>query len=143
MCVLDMHTCSPTSQSELCQSPFRPDDVFIVEDEPVARRALLYLMLSRGYSVSAFGSAEEAIKSAKRSGIPRVLLVDLHLPGMNGIEFIRHLENASAAVFPVLITAAGTEELDRIRGRHPVICLPKPLDFGRLVGLLEERHRSN
>ncbi len=118
-------------------------DVIIVEDDSVSRRALLALVASQGFAARAFRSAEEALWEVEREGVPNVVLVDLHLPGMNGMDFIRHMERASATVLPVLITAAGPDVLDPIRRAHPVRYLQKPLEFWRLVSLLNERSEVN
>ena len=118
-------------------------DVLIVEDEPVSRRALQALVTAHGYASRAFSTAEEALSVVDREGVPHIALVDLHLPGMNGIEFIRRLEQVSPTVMPVLITAAGTDVLADVNGVHPVQCLRKPLEFGRLITLLRERVEAN
>ena len=118
-------------------------DVIIVEDEPVSRRALQALVTAHGFASRAYSTAEEALGVVAREGVPGVVLVDFHLPGMNGIEFIRQVEAASATVFPVLITAAGADELDRIRRCRPVLCMRKPLDFNRLLALLRHQGAVN
>ena len=118
-------------------------DVIIVEDEPVSRRALQALVTAHGLASRAFPTAEEALRAVARDGVPGVVLVDLHLPGMNGIEFIRRMEQASDTVLPVLITAAGSDVLDQISRDYPVRCLRKPLEFRRLVALLNERAAAN
>src|SRR5689334_18545612 len=66
------------------------DGVLIVEDERVARRALANLLAASGYVAQAAGSAEEALGLLNLKGQPpKVILVDLNLPGMNGLDFIR------------------------------------------------------
>ncbi len=116
-----------------------PCDVIIVEDELISRRALLALVTAHGFASRAYQSAEEALKAVAEDGVPAIALVDFHLPGMNGIDFIRHIEAVSATVLPVLITAAGSDELDRIRRSRQVLCFRKPLDFTRLIALLNEQ----
>ena len=118
-------------------------DVVIVEDEPVSRRALQSLVAAEGFATRSFSSAEEALSAVAADGVPDVVLVDYNLPGMDGIEFIRRLERASATVMPVLITAAGADTLDAIRASHPVTCLRKPLDFGRLLSLINQWPTGN
>jgi DNA-binding response OmpR family regulator len=118
-------------------------DVIIVEDEPMSRRALQMLVTAHGLASRAFPTAEEALREVAREGVPGIVLVDLHLPGMNGIEFIRRVAQASATVLPVLITAASSDVLGEIAGACAVRCLRKPLEFGRLVAVLNERASAN
>ena len=118
-------------------------DVLIVEDEPVSRRALRALVASRGFLTDAASSGEDALRTVARQGLPKIALVDLDLPGMNGIEFIKRLEALNPGVFPVLITAAAGEIVDDIRRRYPVAYLRKPLDFDRLMVMIDERREQN
>ena len=110
--------------------------VLIVEDEHVARRALTMLLASIGYRIKAVGSAEEALRALETDAAsvsPRVALVDLNLPGMNGVEFISRLEQIEPAVLPVLMTAAGEDDVrDAVKDRN-LVYLRKPLDLGELL----------
>ena len=112
-------------------------EVLIVEDEHVARRALGSLLKASGYCTSAAGSAEEALRLLEDQPTPpRVALVDLNLPGMNGIDFIGRLEQLAPSVHAVLMTGAGDEPLAAaLRERH-VEYVRKPLDFSRLLTLI-------
>jgi CheY-like chemotaxis protein len=113
--------------------------VLIVEDEHVARRALSMLLASSGYVIRAVGSAEEALRilEGEESAIPpQVALVDLDLPGMNGLDFISRLEQMEPAILPVLITAAGEDIVgDAVRDRQ-LVYLRKPLDVGELLTII-------
>jgi len=116
--------------------------VLIVEDEPVSRRALKALVSSRGMQVEAVESAEEALRQVSRAGLPTVALIDLELPGMNGMDLIRKLHGMrreTAEPFTVLMTAANMETVDRLRQDSSVPFLRKPLDFDRLMTLIENR----
>ena len=114
--------------------------MLIVEDEGVSRRALTALMTASGYHADAAGSAEEALHAVRDEGVhPDIALVDLDLPGMNGLELIRQLARMEPGVFPILITAANGEPLaDRLR-KQGVAYLRKPLDFERLMSLLDSK----
>jgi DNA-binding NtrC family response regulator len=113
--------------------------VLIVEDERVARRALTMLLASSGYVIKAVGSAEEALNVLEGEGTaisPRVALVDLNLPGMNGLDFISRLEEMDPAVLPVLMTAAGDDIVgDAVRDRQ-LAYLRKPLNVGELLTVI-------
>jgi DNA-binding NtrC family response regulator len=113
-----------------------PASVLIVEDERSSRTALSRLLAQSGYDNQAVASAEDALQLIRRSGVPRVALVDLNLPGMSGLDLIEKLSRIDPAVVIVLTTAAGGEPLmERVRD-FGVEYLRKPLDFNRLLGLL-------
>ena len=113
--------------------------VIIVEDEPISRRALAAIMVAEGYRTSAYTCAEDALTSEGHHGGPCVVLADLNLPGMSGIEFIHRMGDFDRAIFPVLITAAGGAEFDDAQSDENITCFRKPLDVKRLLDLLGER----
>ncbi len=118
--------------------------VLIVEDERVARRAMATLLSSCGYATAVAGSAEEALGLLGRTGaMPDVALVDLDLPGMNGLDLIAQLEKLDPSVFLVLVTSAGGEALAERVGELGVAYMRKPVDFDRLLTVINqnaERH---
>src|SRR5205823_3724843 len=91
-----------------------PANVMIVEDERVSRRALAALMSASGYKTEAMASAEEALDALSAGTHPDIALVDLDLPGMNGLDFIGQLTRLDPAVFPVLITASNGDRLSSL-----------------------------
>ena len=114
-------------------------NVLIVEDERVSRRALAALMSASGYETKAAGSAEEALHALETGIHPDIALVDLDLPGMNGLDFIGRLANLEPGVFPVLITAANGDNLSNTLQQRGVAYLRKPLDFDRLLSIIGEK----
>jgi DNA-binding NtrC family response regulator len=113
-----------------------PALVLIVEDERSSRTALSRLLAQSGYDNQAVASGEDALRLIRRSGVPRVALVDLNLPGMSGLELIEKLSRIDPSVQIVLTTAAdGDRVMERVRD-FGVEYLRKPLDFNRLLGLL-------
>jgi CheY-like chemotaxis protein len=73
----------------------------------------------------------------ERDGVqPRFALIDLDLPGMNGLELIRRLERLSPHILAMLITATGRERLERILQNHHLLYFRKPLDFNALLSAL-------
>jgi CheY-like chemotaxis protein len=117
-------------------------DVMIVEDEAVARRALASLLKSHGYHIVAYASAEDALRAVD-SNPPDVALVDVDLPGMNGLDLIRQLENLSPHVMAVLITAAAGDRIENFRRQRDVAYLRKPLDFRHLLRVLARSSDGN
>ncbi len=117
--------------------------ILIVEDDAVTRRALAALLSACGYSTEAVATGEEAMKLVNAGHVPGVALVDLDLPGMNGLEFISQLEEVSPGAFSVLLTAADRDKLDAFRRTQSFIYLRKPVDFKHLLHLIDERPLHN
>lgn len=113
--------------------------VLIVEDERVSRQAMAYLLEQSGFRPAACESAEEALERLGDEPPPPVALIDVDLPGMSGLELIVRLEKLRPGLFAVLITAAGGERIERFRKAHDVQYIRKPVDFRRLLELLDER----
>jgi CheY-like chemotaxis protein len=112
------------------------EELLLVEDEEISRRALALLLHSKGYQIRTAASAEEALQLLNHGGHPQMALVDLDLPGMSGLELIKHLSQQHPAIPAVLITASSIERLKEALGDHSVTYLRKPLDFNRLLNLL-------
>jgi CheY-like chemotaxis protein len=117
--------------------------VLIVEDEATSRRALSMLLSGCGYRPEAFASGEAALRALQRGPRPRIAHIDLDLPGMNGLDLIRHLEQLDPSVFPVLITATSSEVLAAKLHDRPIAYLRKPLDFDNLLALLHQQQMNN
>jgi DNA-binding NtrC family response regulator len=90
-------------------TPALADRVLIVEDEDNARRA--YELMLRGWGLEVFGcsTAEEALSRFSEFR-PSVILADIGLPGMSGIEMLAKLGDALNTVPAIVITGEGREE---------------------------------
>ena len=95
-----------------------PERVLIVDDHPLTRSALAALLEQHGFAVVGQASdGEEAIELAAALQ-PQLVLLDLSMPGMDGLAALPRLRAASPGCEVVVLTASGTEEnlLDAIRG---------------------------
>ena len=83
--------------------------ILIVEDEPKMRRLLEISLGEEGHSVRCVGDAETALKGLARE--PADLVVtDLKLPGMSGLDFLQEAKRMSASTPMIVMTAYGTVE---------------------------------
>jgi DNA-binding NtrC family response regulator len=114
-------------------------DVLIVEDERVSRRAMAYLLQTSGYHPAAYESAEDALRHLDGVRPPPVVLVDVDLPGMSGLDLLERLEKLRPDLKAVIISAADGERIEQFRRGHDVSYMRKPVDFPRLLEML---HRS-
>ena len=92
--------------------------ILVVDDHPLTREALSSLLEQHGFDVVAQASdGEEAIGMA-RSEQPELVLLDLTMPGMDGLTALPHIREAAPDAEVVVLTASGTEEnlLNAIRG---------------------------
>ena len=92
--------------------------ILIVDDHPLTRDALAALLEQNGFAVvGQAADGETAVLRARDLG-PDVILLDLSLPGMNGLEALPQLREAAPDAEVVVLTASGTEEnlLAAIRG---------------------------
>jgi DNA-binding response OmpR family regulator len=87
--------------------------VLIVDDDALMRRSLAFSLEQAGYRVSTAGSAEDALALARRDR-PDLALLDIGLPGMDGLEALRSFR--FDADFPIIFVSARRRELDQVLG---------------------------
>lgn len=92
-------------------APAETGRVLVVDDEAPMRRALEINLEARGYDVCLAASGEEALSVAARRH-PDVVLLDLGLPGISGIEVIEGLRGWTKV--PIIVVSARDEEFDKV-----------------------------
>ncbi len=102
--------------------------ISVVDDDQSVRESLGRLIRSVGYGVQVFGSAEEFL-SASQGRQADCLILDIRMPGMNGLELQRQLSASHYGLPVIFITAHGSDEQARTRalGAGAVAYLLKPL----------------
>jgi len=113
--------------------------ILIVEDEPATSWALAEGLADDGFTIDTFRTAEEAWTwlQQKRSDL---VISDLRLPGMSGLDLARKLRRGRHAQPVIIVTAYGTpESLDHLRDAGVVDCFPKPF---AIDGLRRSVHRA-
>jgi DNA-binding response OmpR family regulator len=80
-----------------------PNPILLVEDDETAREAFRMMLICEGFDVEAVGSAEDAIAEISRWK-PAAVLLDLHLPLMNGLECLRNFRSQQSNVPVALLT---------------------------------------
>lgn len=90
--------------------------ILIVDDEPDIVELVSYNLKKEGYSVRSASSGEEGLKAAK-SDVPDLIVLDLMLPGVDGLEVCRLLKaDPKTGAVPVLILSAKGGEADVVAG---------------------------
>jgi two-component system cell cycle response regulator DivK len=116
------------------------EPILIVDDNPANLKLARVLLLGEGYAVRTAVDAEDALRLLQ-SFRPRLILMDIQLPGMDGLELTRRLK-ADAGTRDIVILALtayamkGDEEKARAAGCDGYVV--KPIDIGSLPGVIAE-----
>jgi two-component system response regulator RegA len=123
-------------------SGLRPKgSVLLVEDEPRLRELLARAMTQWGFTVELARSAEEALRSVGDDP-PEIALLDLNLPGMDGLECLSKLRERDPAVQGIVLTGFGSVAAAK-RAVHLEVVefLTKPCHLGELEKALDRAMR--
>jgi two-component system, OmpR family, phosphate regulon response regulator PhoB len=91
-------------------------DVLVVEDEPDIRTLVVHHLTRDGFRCRTAATGPEALASVRRAP-PDLLILDLMLPELNGIEVCRRLRaDAATAAVPIIMLTARADEVDRVVG---------------------------
>jgi len=111
--------------------------VLIVEDDPDQREAITLALQSEGYSVVTAGSGVEALETLDAGTKPCMILLDLMMPEMDGIQFRREqLKSDAFAEIPVVVVSA-FGQMTRAKYLQVADYLRKPLDLDQLLAVIE------
>jgi DNA-binding response OmpR family regulator len=113
-----------------------PKHVLIVDDDELLRRSLAFNLERSGYRVSTAADAEDGLGLARRDH-PDLVLLDISLPGMDGLEALRQFQGYVAA--PVIFLTARRRELDQVLGLELGAddYVTKPFDFDVLLARIK------
>lgn len=90
--------------------------VLIIEDEPELQEILTYNLEALGYQVHVYDHGTRGLEAVQKL-MPDIILLDVMLPGMNGLEVCRHLRsNNSTKRIPIMMLTAKSEEVDQLVG---------------------------
>jgi len=106
------------------------DDILVVDDNELNRRLLEFILAASSYRVRSVGDATQALE-AIRASRPRVILMDIQLPGMSGLDLTRQLkaDPATREIAIIAVTAyamKGDREKARDAGCDDYVT--KPID---------------
>ncbi|MFA6170641.1 MAG: response regulator transcription factor [Candidatus Margulisiibacteriota bacterium] len=91
-------------------------EILVVDDEKDIVEAIEYNLKNEGYKVAKAFDGPSAVKMAKEKN-PALILLDLMLPGMNGLDVCKTLKNnAATAAIPIIMLTARGEEADKVIG---------------------------
>jgi two-component system cell cycle response regulator DivK len=121
------------------------EPILVIDDNPANAALLTFLLQKNGYEVRAAADANEAL-AILHTFVPRVVMMDLQLPGMDGLTLTRKLK-AEAATRDIVIIALTAYAM---RGDHERALaagcdgyVTKPIDTRALPGVVAEFLRSS
>ena len=116
----------------------QPPRILVVDDEVDTCRNLSDILTDLGYQVDVAFDGSSALELVKRNAYD-VALLDLRMPGMDGLELFHHLRELRPGTVGIIVTAyAGTDTAERALAAGAWQVLAKPVDFARLLALVEE-----
>lgn len=90
--------------------------VFVVEDDTSIAELIAYALRSGGFAVETFADGE-CLLAALADTLPDLLLLDIMLPGLDGLSVLRRMrESARTAALPVILLTAKSSEYDKVVG---------------------------
>ena len=90
--------------------------IYIVEDEPDIRETISYNLTQEGFKVHEFSDAESCLKKIENHR-PDLLILDLMLPGISGLDLCKYIRSKNELnMISIIMLTAKSEEVDRILG---------------------------
>jgi FixJ family two-component response regulator len=112
--------------------------VFVVDDDASVRKALTRLLKSAGHSVEGFASAREFLDSDWRNRRVACLVLDVRMPGLNGLDLQHELQSENAILPIIFVTGHGSIPMGvNAMKEGAVDFLPKPVRDSELLDAIE------
>ena len=112
----------------------RNRSILVVDDDAAAVDSITDILVGEGYTVSSAKNGKDALAHLKGAALPRVIILDLFMPEMDGWEFRRaQLKDEKLRDIPVIVMTGASV----YAGIDANVIVHKPLDVERFVSLLE------
>jgi len=113
--------------------------ILLVEDDADIMGAMAAILEDEGYCVVHASDGEEALRALREGLRPCVIVLDLFMPGMSGIEFRRvQGSDPSIAQVPVIVVSGVANMRKEIQSMGVARCFTKPVDVPALLGAVTE-----
>ena len=119
---------------------FDPISILLVEDDQISRLAVKTLLGDKGHHVIIAENGREAINHLEQQNVD-VIIMDVHMPEMNGIEAVKIIKEQSLTNAPIIGMTASVMNDERqsyIEAGMEVL-IEKPLNFEKLMGILKNK----
>lgn len=130
----------PARKQEAGAAPAGPDTgeaILIVDDEQLVRDLLVQFLNLRGYHALGATNGAQALAMVEQDP-PDLILMDLMLPGMSGVEVLRRLREKHFSGAIIIVTGSYDEELlQDAWSLHPQEAISKPIDLDKLLAIIQ------
>ncbi|WP_255458584.1 response regulator [Nitrospira sp. KM1] len=114
-----------------------PETILVIDDEQLVRDLLVQFLNLRGYRAVGAKDGQHALDLTERTA-PDLVLLDLFLPGMGGVEVLRRLRQSGFEGPVIVITGSQDEEvLEEAWALRPQEVLSKPVDLERMLSIIQ------
>jgi len=116
------------------------EKILCVDDEDAIRKLCTVYLAKRGYLVEAVANGVEALRLVETKGPPDLVVTDVNMPLMNGLELVKRLrEDRRTARTPIIVLSAAKQEQDILAGySHGADdYIGKPIDLAVLAAKIE------
>lgn len=111
--------------------------IYLVDDDDTVREAIRTLLDCAGFSVADFASGADFLRYA-RPGAGDCLVLDVHMPGMSGLELLDQMQRDGAVITTILMTGRPEPAIERAARRAGASLLAKPFRSGELLRAIEQ-----
>jgi CheY-like chemotaxis protein len=113
------------------------ETILIVDDEQLVRDLLVQFLSLRGYRAMGVKDGPQALSMVEQAP-PDLILLDLMLPAMNGVEVLRRLREKHFSGAVIIVTGTYDEELlEDAWSLHPQEVISKPIDLEKLLSIIQ------
>jgi FixJ family two-component response regulator len=112
-------------------------EIAVIDDDESFRVALVESLSSLGYGSRGYASAEDYVGVIEGNSV-NCVVSDIHMPGMSGLDLMKHLTARGTTTPVVLITARSDANLEAKAAIAGAVCLlRKPFEIDELIGCIE------
>jgi CheY-like chemotaxis protein len=108
--------------------------ILVVDDDASIRELLCIILESRGFAVETAEDGSEALERLRARSLPALVLLDLMMPGMDGLAFLEVLRRDEAlAGIPVVVISGDQRATGRLAPADVQDCMVKPIELDDLL----------
>ncbi len=129
-----------TRTETICESD-RSLEILLIDDNPMNQQSIGFMIDRMGHEVKVVGDAQSGIDAARQEYFD-IILMDIHLPDMNGVEAAKHLRSnpGSSGMRPILAITSDAEpdHIASYKAAGMNGCVPKPVDNAQMARAFDE-----